>query len=70
MRCETWTDHEWGARVFVEAGRHPMMGAFTKQLVTCARCGKRTTETEWLTLSAAIGGRDGQEPRAADRAAV
>lgn len=49
--CLTWQDHEFGEPVFLEAGRHETMGRYQRFTVTCARCGRRTTETRWLDLS-------------------
>lgn len=48
--CETWSDHVWGGRQFVDTGRHPTMGHYQRYLVRCDHCGKETTETEWLDV--------------------
>ena len=45
-----WADHEWGARRVVESGRHPALGQYLRYLVRCRRCGRETTETEWLDV--------------------
>jgi hypothetical protein len=52
--CEAWSDHVWGAPRFVENGRHPTRGAYQRALVTCERCGRTTTQTEWVTLSGVL----------------
>lgn len=58
-RCRTFDEHEWGSRRFLETGRHPTMGWFRRYTVTCARCDRRTTETEWLSLTAAKAAYEG-----------
>lgn len=67
--CETWRDHEWSAPRFLETGRHPTMGSFNRYTVECTRCGHRTTETHWITLSTVSGGYgfDLSETKAPDR---
>lgn len=45
--CVIWTDHEWTRQRFLETGRHPSLGHYNKYLVTCERCLRTTTRTDW-----------------------
>ena len=51
--CQTWADHELSGERIVEAGRHPVKGAYQIVEVCCARCGQRRTETQWMPRPAA-----------------
>lgn len=50
MPCDVWADHEWEGKTFIEAGRHPTLGAFQKYGMRCRNCGRRTFETLWLSV--------------------
>lgn len=52
MPCETWNDHEWSRRRFKEAGRVVGLGRFQRYEVTCERCARTRTETDWTEESA------------------
>ena len=52
--CAEWSEHEWDGQRFLENGRHSSMGRFQRYLVRCNRCGRETTQTEWLDLSETI----------------
>ena len=48
--CESWSDHEWGSPRVLEQGRHPIRGAYRLVRVTCERCPRSITRTEWLDV--------------------
>jgi len=48
MKCETWTDHEFGAARLAEAGRHPVRGPFTRWEYECGKCHTKISDTRWL----------------------
>jgi hypothetical protein len=48
--CETWADHQFAPRQFLNSGKDPRLGRYNRYLATCARCGKTAVEIDYLDM--------------------